>query len=87
MYGSSTVAVNGCTSQPTGTLAAQEWDGTCWSAGANPSNPDFRSRGTQQTGTTGWFFGAYPASPPPTSSNVVEEYSMAAAATVTVTSS
>ena len=87
MYGSATVAVNACTDQPSGTLAAQEWDGTCWSAGANPAQTNFRSRAACQTGTTGFFGGAYPASPPPTSSNVVEEYSMAAAATVTITSS
>jgi len=87
MYGSSTVAVNGCTSQPTGTLPAQEWDGTSWSAGAIPALPNYRLRTTCQTGTSGFFGGSYPGAAPPTSSNDVEEYSMAAAATVTVTSS
>ena len=54
MYGSATVAVNACTDQPSGTLAAQEWDGTCWAAGANPAQTNFRSRAACQTGTTGF---------------------------------
>ena len=87
MFGDTSAAVNACTPQPTGALPAQEWDGTCWSAGGIPSNPGFTNRAACQTGTSGFFGGAYPTSPPPTSSNVVEEYSAAAAATVTVTSS
>jgi hypothetical protein len=89
MYGDLTSAVNGCTSQPTGALPAQEWDGTCWAAGGIPALPNYRLRTTCQTGTAGagFFAGSYPGAAPPTSSNDVEEYSAAAATTVTVTAS
>ena len=89
MYGDLTAAVNGCTSQPAGALPAQEWDGTCWAAGGIPALPNYRLRTTCQTGTAGagFFAGSYPGAAPPTSSNDVEEYSAAAATTVTVTAS
>jgi hypothetical protein len=86
MYGDQTTAVNAC-ANPSGNPTAQEWDGTCWSNGATPSQPGLTSRQTNENGTVGLFAGGFPASAPPNDQAFTEEYTAAAAATVTISSS
>jgi len=83
MYGSQTVAVNACAS-PSGNGPAQEWDGTCWSNGAAPSQTGLTSRQVNENGTVGLFAGGYPASAPPNDQAATEEYTAAAESTLTI---